>query len=311
MNFRLVEEIPTGASVAFSPLFYNKSSFLKANNDLPQVHYYWLDTHSKIVTGHVAFSLEEGEAISPVKAPFGGIEYSEQLKYEELCTFVIFIERALKEAGIQFLRIHQPPENYQDQSLLNQILMDLDYQAKRERVHHGIQISEAPLVDQMAQMEQRRFRKCFRAGFVFKALESNDLPEVYRSIRRWREFSKKPLSMSWEELQASRKSNPKSYLPFGVFDGKRLVAATIAIQAKDEVLYHFYPAHDPEYNNHSPMVFLVNEMYSWCQKHEVKLLDLGTSYLGNKMNRTLIRFKTHLGAEESRAKIFRKALSSG
>jgi len=310
MGFLLLNRLPVDCEKRYDPIVYNDELFLSSNNDLPQAHYYWVDKTSNFAHAHIAFSLEESEAYSPLKAPFGGVEYSEELEVGQLCTFLIFVEKALALKGLKYLNITQPPENYLEQSKLYEVLKDLNYKTKSKRVYHGIVIDKENLVSKMSTMEQRRLKKCEKAQFRFESLSMDKLSEVYHAIDSWRNKAEKPLSMPWEELRNSRKSNSQMYLPYAVFDNSKMIAATIAIQVNSKVLYHFYPAHDPDYNNFSPMVMLVKGLYDWCKLNEFELLDLGTSYVNNKMNQSLIRFKKHIGGEESKALIFRKVLTS-
>lgn len=309
MGFILLDHLPTGYQEGYLPLVYNSKSFLASNNELPQFHFYWVEKNEKVAYAHVAFSLEESEASSPLKAPFGGVEHADELKSADLCAFLIFVERELKTKGVKYINISQPPGNHGNQKALNEVFNDLKYKIMSERIFHAVPISEKDFTSKMSVMEQRRLNKCVKAGFEFKSIASTKLSEVYNAIATWRGLTQKPLSMEWKVLSHTRKSNPDMYVPFGVYDDKKLIAATIAIQVNSKVLYHFYPAHCPEYNNYSPMVMLVDGLYKWCQTHQIELLDLGTSYVNNKMNQSLVRFKKHLGGEESKALLFRKVLT--
>ncbi len=308
MGYRLVDELPDQSEIRYISFLYNTPQFLNANNDLPQIHYYWYDPVDNSCDAHVAFNLEEGEAISPFKAPFGGIEFNSQLSSEDLMTFLVFVERELKSNGVRFIRVGQCPEAYQDQRVLTQCLKDLQYNVKSERVFQVIPVSSHDLI--MKEMEMRRLRKCNKSGFEFRHLPQNELSRVYTAINDWRNMANKPLSMGRAELDQSRKLNKEAYIPFGIYSNEQLIAATIAIRVNNSILYHFYPAHDPAFNNYSPIVKLVDGMYKWCQNQGVELLDLGTSYVGNKMNQSLYRFKSHIGGMESKGLVFRKALSS-
>ena len=309
MGFRLLREIPDGCKVNTPSLLYNQASFLKSNNDLPQLHFYWVNTSESSIEAHVAFNIEEGEAVSGIKAPFGGLEVSETLAPADLVTFIIFLEKALKEQGIRFLRISQAPSQYFSQEKINAALEDLKYTIKANRKYQLIPVLKEVLNERMRLMEQRRIRKCLKAGFTFRAVKVKNLLSVYSVLNDWRTKSAKPLSMEWSELAMARKQSPEAYLPFGIFDGNKLVAASIAIRVSKDVLYHFYPGHDPDYNNFSPMVMLVDEMHSWCYQNDFKFLDLGTSYVSGKMSQSLFRFKSHIGGIESQALVFRKTLS--
>jgi len=310
MGLILLDHLPTGYQEKYQPIIYNSNSFLAGNNDLPQIHFYWVEKNHRAAYAHVASSIEESEASSPLNAPFGGVEYSDELSLSDLFAFLIFLEKELQNKAIKYIKLSQAPGSYGGQIKLDEVLSDLKYQKKSRRIYHGLPIDETDAKDKMSLMEQRRLKKCVKADFNFKSLPSPKLSEVYNAVATWRDLKDKPLSMEWKVLSHARKSTPGMYLPFGVYDQDKLIAATIAIKVNSKVLYHFYPAHCPEYNNYSPMVMLVNGLYEWCRTHQIDLLDLGTSYVNNRLNQSLVRFKKHLGGEESQAIVYRKVLSS-
>lgn len=310
MGLILLDHLPKGYQEKYRPIIYNSKTFLASNNDLPQIHFYWVEKKAQMAYAHVAFSIEESEASSPLMAPFGGVEYDDDLSTADLCTFLIFVEKELKTKGVLYVNLSQPPQSYGSQENLNEVFIDLKYKIKSKRMFHGISITEKDSISKMSVMEQRRLKKCNKAGFEFKKLPSSKLSEVYNVIAKWRDLKEKPLSMAWNVMSHARKLNPGMYLPFGVYDDDKLIAATIAIKVNSKVLYHFYPAHSADYNNYSPMVMLVDGLYTWCYGNQIELLDLGTSYVNNKINQSLVRFKKHLGGDESQAFVYRKFLPS-
>ena len=83
----------------------------------------------------------------------------------------------------------------------------------------------------------------------------------------------------------------------------------MAIRVRDDILYNFLPASNPSYYAHSPMVMLMAELFGYCQRHRIQLLDLGTSLDGNQQPKPgLMRFKRNLGVRESPKLTFEKVL---
>ncbi|MFT7381527.1 MAG: hypothetical protein ACI9Z3_001415, partial [Roseivirga sp.] len=82
-NLKVVEQSSLIADRQFSQILYTSPKFLEVNNDLPQVHFWLIDTATQIALGHISFSLEEGKALSPAKAPFGGFSLADSLKSDE------------------------------------------------------------------------------------------------------------------------------------------------------------------------------------------------------------------------------------
>jgi Acetyltransferase (GNAT) domain len=114
--------------------------------------------------------------------------------------------------------------------------------------------------------------------------------------------------MSFSELSKTVKALPKSFFMVGVFHDKKMIGACICVQVKAAVVYTFYSAHDSAYDKWSPRVFLLAQLYAWCQKHKIELLDLGTSALKGRPNFPLLDFKLRVGATLTPKYKFRKTL---
>jgi pyruvate/2-oxoacid:ferredoxin oxidoreductase beta subunit len=85
---------------------------------------------------------------------------------------LIFVEKELKKKGAKYINISQPPENHGNQNALNEVLNDLKYKVKSKRIFHGVPITEKDFASKMSVMEQRRLKKCIKAGFEFKSIPS-------------------------------------------------------------------------------------------------------------------------------------------
>lgn len=303
--------IPEGYRKLYSPFLYNLPDFLEANNSLPQLHFYLLDKLDKTVLGHIAFSREEEEVLSPYKAPFGGFELAGTLAGEAVTFFLAEVLRKLKELSIRFVRLKLPPPCYSSGvTLMAESLLDLGFEARRKLEHHVLSVTEEELTLQMATMEQRKLKKARKAGLTFSFEEPNKHDQVFDFIRTHREARGHQLSLGWQALKEMKEQLPDHYLFATVCMQERIVAAAIMVRASASVLYYFFPVHDQAFNHLSPMVFLLNEMYNWAQQQGLAYIDLGTSYIDGKPNSSLIKFKEHMGGKPQESSVFRKALSS-
>ena len=149
-----------------------------------------------------------------------------------------------------------------------------------------------------------------RKVLVFSKLPKHKLANVFDFIKTQRRAKQYAFSMEWSELKLAQKVNPDTYIPFVVTHNEKIVAATIAIKATNEVLYNFSPAHHPDYDQLSPVVLLTEGLYDYGRSEGFIYLDLGTSYLGEEINEGLAQFKSNLGARSYTSFSFRKALSS-
>ncbi len=53
--------------------------------------------------------------------------------------------------------------------------------------------------------------------------------------------------------------------------------------------------HDDAYKQYSPVIAIIEALYTTCQDHSFSMLDLGTSMTQGKPNFSLLDFKTRLG----------------
>jgi len=303
----LKESISSEANFQFTALFYNKSDFHQ--NDLEQVHFY-SEIEEKIVS-HAGFTLSSSTAYAPLRAPFGGLEYAPSLGFQALESILSEVELRLRSKGIKEVIYHQSPSAYQSSELLNSVFEALKYELTEQRIFHTIQISQESLESRMHKMERRKLAACLSAGTVFKELKGDDRIEVFKWVDEHRSALGKPSSMTWRDLKEAFLRNPDFYHTFGVYLNGKLLAATVAVRVSKDSLYHFLPtsvSNLPEYKKYSPMVYLMNSLYEWCQTKDIHLLDLGSSYVKGELKTSLVQFKENMGATPSLAHSWKKVL---
>lgn len=307
----VTEHLPESYTVQYVPGLYNSRTFLDANNSLPQLHFYLIDKELDQTLGHIAFSIEESEATSPFKAPFAGFDLAPGLQSLASTYFLQEVLRRLVERGFRYLKIKMAPGCYQPISpVLLENMKHLGFEEKERQTYHAIPVNDQPLARQIASMEQRRLRKAAKEGLEFKFARKSEFSFFFDFIKRHREAKGHRLSMGWRELRNAIKGNQENYLAAGVYKQEELIAASILIRASGKVIYNFFPANDADFNSLSPMVFLIDSVYTWSQQQGIGWIDLGTSYLGKKENKSLVSFKEHMGGQPFESITFRKTLSS-
>lgn len=311
-GYQLQNTLNSKIEVCYEPYVYNEPSFLRTNNDFIQHHFYWINEEQNEAHAHVAFSVVDNVAYSPHNLPIGGIEVSQELSEDSITEFLRKIEQALKDSGITSIRLHQAPNAYFDHSTTSNALINQGYEIIQHRVFHSIEVNESYLFDRMHKMEQRKIKKCIDAGAEFKELKKSKKVQAFEWIDRFRTLGFKPPSMTWVDLSDVNKRNPKLYKVFGVFMDGHMLAATVVVVVNKNIVYHFMPASHvdfQDYKKFSPMVFLVDNLYKWCQENSIKTLDLGTSYVDMKMKTSLAQFKENIGGKPSEALSWQKTLS--
>ena len=309
-NLKVIEALLDNTQKDFSELLYTQPNFLIGNNQLPQIHFYLLDDTEKTALGHIGFSLEEGAVFSPYRAPFGGFALADNLTSEEVTFFIFEVLRKLKDQRLGSLHLKLPPSCYfKNLNLLEENLSYAGFEITEKLEYQAIPITDQAFELTLASMEVRKLKKCKEAGFEFSRLPKHKLADVFDFVKNQRQEKGYEFSMEWAQMKLAQKLNPEAYIPFGVKDGERIIAATIGILASDSVLYNFSPAHHPEYDQLSPVVLLTEGLYDFCRAENLNYLDLGTSYLNGKINEGLKQFKSHLGGQSFFSFSFRKALS--
>ena len=310
-SLKVSQTIPSGYTQAYPEILYNRPTFLSANNSLPQLHFYLLDSSSKEVLGHIAFSREENEVLSPFRAPFGGFELASDIENESFLFFAAEVLRQLKESHVRFVQLHLPPAAYLPAApTLMKDLQALGFREKKKPAHHIIEVTDESFETKITAMERRKLRKAVSINCRFQIEKRHEYAAIYEFIRMHRSAKGHELSMSWEMLKEVIKGHKQHYVFCSVRLEDQLIAAAIMVRVSENVLYYYIPGHNAEFNSISPMVFLLNGLYDWSQAQGVKSIDLGTSYWANRENKSLATFKKRIGGVPTTGSVLRKALSS-
>lgn len=310
-TYQLHEGLEPETKILYQSAVYSEKSFLSTKTESEQYHFYWVNDNE--AHAHVAFSIVENIAYSPYKLPFGGIEVSQSLSIADIQAFLKEIEIRLRKLKVENIRIHQAPDAYFDQSNIKAAFSEQEFEVIQNRIFHTISVDSSELFDRMHKMEQRKIKKCIDAGAEFRELKKSEKVKSFQWIERFRTLDYKPPSMTWVDLRDVNQRNPKLYKVFGVFIDDYMVAATVVVIVNKKAAYHFMPASHVEFQDYrkfSPMVFLVENLYQWCQAKSIQTLDLGTSYVDMKMKTSLAKFKENIGGKPSEALSWQKTLSS-
>lgn len=310
-SLTVLEQLPEAYKLKYVPLLYNQPAFLSASTALPQLHFYLADSKTRQVLAHIGFGREESEVLSPCRAPFGGVEHAPDLGRMVMLFFLQEVCRRLSLHNVRFVKIKTPPAFYlPEPGLVPESLTTLGFDEKARRKYHAIKVDNVPLADKMAQMERRRLKKAHKEQLTFRFASRQEFSSIYDFIRQQRETRSQSLSLGWQELKMVIRENEGCYFFATVYRQGQLIAASLLVKASSHAIYSFYPAHDIAFNQLSPMVFLLDALYAWCREQSIRYIDLGTSYLGREVNRSLATFKEHMGGQEFVSASFRKALSS-
>lgn len=256
------------------------------------------------------FFIKPDCAVSPAAAPFGSIEFVQTLPDSVLNDVVDALIGEAKPTGVPTFQLVNYPHCYAPEQArrLTAQLVQRGFRVVAANPTFFLPVTENTFENTIDASERRRLRKCQRAGFWFTHWCRPDIGAVTSFLIRTRRQQGYNLTLSPERLYHLIQTFPNQFPVFVVRDGPMIVALTVAVRVRHDILYNFLPASDPDYYTHSPMVLLIDGLFKHCQQKQIRLLDLGVSLDGNHRPKpSLMRFKRNLGAQESPKLIFEKS----
>lgn len=266
-----------------------------------------LEENTGVVKVRIAFHVDADEASSPFRAPFGFLEIYRKISANELIGFFLLIEADLKNRGIRKIQIKSYPEVYDKNfGMVEEILKRLQYSVTQE-VSSIIPVDRRPFDKKIKISERQKLRKA-KQLFSFEKVKRTYLKEIYTFIEGCRNEKNQSLSMSFVELKKAVLNFPRKFSFYRVHDASGTAAAAIVILVNKEILYTFYYAHAKRFDKVSPVVLLMDGIYEGAQEQGIEMIDLGTSMVNGKINRSLLHFKKSIGGQTNRKLIFEKTL---
>jgi hypothetical protein len=303
---------PSGYQSEFETALFNEEKHRLLQSTDNWQSFFILHQKNEQIGAAIHFHVLNGKAHSPLRSPFGSVEFANEIPAEIIFEFLKFIEATLKEQKISTIIIKNYPQAYAETEsiLLHALLINLNYQVVAAEIGSVIEVTtDQPCEDLFNRSAQRRLKKARESGLVAKRLGIDVLENVYGFIQRCRTEKQYPVSMTLLDLQKTIEAFPDRYFLFGVFKEQELVAASITIRIKKNILYDFYHDHAASYDHLSPVVLLVSGIYEFCQHERIALLDLGTSAIEGTPNFPLLHFKRTLGGMPTPKFTFQKTIT--
>lgn len=253
-------------------------------------------TKREEVRARISLNIKDRMALSPVRAPFGSFEIYSRLSSSSLLKFIQFVEAGLVQKGIKHVVIKNWPAMYQPAQArqLYAVLVDKLQFKVSEEVSSIIPVVKSGLRVRMKISERQKARKAEKI-FSFRMCKPDEYKTIYDFILTCRHERGQSLSLSWKEMRNTISKLPDRFMFFKLASAEGIAAAAIVIRVSDNIWYTFYYAHAAKYNKVSPVVHLLECIYKYAVNEKVKLIDLGTSMVHDKVNKSLLHFKESVG----------------
>jgi len=268
----------------------------------------FIEKDSLKVYARILFHVKDGQASSPLKAPFGSVEIFRKLSETQLTDFLEQTLGQLIRLRLKKVVIRSYPELYdlKTSSLLQSILKKLGFEYTEE-VSSIILIDGKPFERKIKISERQKLKKA-SGVFEFKHADRKELNKIYSFIATCRMERSQTLSMTFRGLRKTISVFPERFFLFTVGTKNELAAAAIVIKVSKQIVYTFYYAHAKKYNRISPVVFLIAGIYDFATSKKLKMIDLGTSMIEGHVNRPVLHFKKSIGGVTNKKLTFHKTL---
>lgn len=303
----LAGEIPPFSQPGF---FFNDAGHISQQSTSPCCVITALNQATGQADARCAFFIEPNHAISPAAAPFGSVEFIETLPDAILSNLLDALIDEARLTGVDTLRLVNYPNCYAPEQAkrLTAQLLQRGFQIIAADQTFFLPIASHAFDSTISASERRRLHKCRRAGFQFMHWQYPNIDAVTSFLIRTRRQQGYNLTLTPDQLSTLLRTFPEQFPVFVVSDGPMLIALAITVRVRADILYSFLPASDPDHHVYSPTVLLTEGLYNYCQRHQIRLLDLGLSLGGSHQPKpSLMRFKRNLGAQESSKLTFEKS----
>lgn len=286
---------------SYQGYFFNTPPHLQQQNKGELISFFLRQTKSTKMVAAFHVFIYNGVGYSPGQAPFGGMEFDPTLRLEILDFFWQEISTFLQAQVVHSLHIKLYAQCYQPENaqILQYLWLQHGFSIAEHNLNYHIEINAQALSERLHTSERRRLRKCKTLGYEFGIWVNPDFAWVHQFVHACRQRKGFPVSLSAGALQALYTRFPKHFTLFTLRHQQRIIALATGVQVSSDILYYFLPADDAQYLSASPMVALLEGMYTYAQANNYQMLDLGISTEHSVPNHGLINFKKRMGADAS------------
>lgn len=249
------------------------------------------------VLANCVVHMDGTRAISGYRAPFGSVDYVPGLPEEGLKILLTQVIEEVRESEALQLVIKEPPTVYRENNLVYRCFEKLGFEYYNKEINQVLVVDERPYRERIRQKERNRLNLSEKKGYSMQLLETEQLATAYRLIQETHGRKGFPVTMALDEIIKAFTTMPVNYFAFGLFDADALIAVVLSVKVTPNILYNFFHADKKEYRTASPLVMLLGEVYKFCQKQGIGMLDMGISSVEGRLNPGLFKFKENLGCD--------------
>ena len=288
------------------PHVFNTAAFSTLNAaKTEQLHFLVVGEEGRARYG-ITLGEREGWLLSPFSAPFGGFSFSRTPHLESLDAAAQVLCHYAKERGLR-MRISLPPLFYSPQFLAESatVLSRRSTATHLELNYHFPLSRFADYEACLAHNARKNLRHAEKQEWEFVAVQRDDeegLRQAFDVIRRNREEHGYRLSMTLEEVERTVRQIAADFFLLR-HEGKNVAAAQV-FHVAEGVAQVVYWGDLHAYSSLRTMNMLVYRVFEHYSHTDLRVLDIGTSMLGDAPNFGLCDFKASVGCVASPKMVF-------
>lgn len=280
---------------------FNTPQFALLNaHKTEQLHHLVFEDEGKPRFG-IILGEHEGWLLSPFSAPFGGFSYCRTPHLEGLDAAVESLCAYAKNMGLR-MRITLPPFFYESQFLAETATV-LSRRSVATHIHLNYHFTLSRFTDYekcLARNARKNLRHAEEQEWEFVAVWHDDeegLCQAFDVIRRNRDEHGYRLSMTLDDVLKTVRIIPADF--FLLRHKSVNVAAAQVFHVAEGIAQVVYWGDLHAYSSLRTMNMLVFRVFEHYSRSSLRVLDIGTSMLGDVPNFGLCDFKTAVGCEAS------------
>lgn len=293
-NYQILEQFPSKReeeALGFS-VFARKNYWLLhlSENQLLPVAVY--DENNSLLS-FWCFYRNSRKLITPFNAPFFTPYFSEKGNMNSLCKKVFNYCRAQYDTSMIVTL---------NSDSISELNLDLTPSLKVKNVALASRmiVSDKGFLNQIQQVRKKRKLKSLMSADDFEVLKVDieNWAEIYKENLKWRQEKDHLNFMSGDKMLKSKMQFPDEYQAFQLNKNGILVGTVFFLKVNEKIIYVYSLIINPLFDVAEPSLLLWNAVYEWAQKHDISIIDMGTSMnpIGG-INKNLARYKTFIGGE--------------
>ena len=288
------------------PHVFNTPGFAALNaHKAERLHCLTFSDESRLRYG-IILGEREGWLLSPFSAPFGGFSYCRAPHLESLDAAAECLLDYARKAELR-VRISLPPLFYEPQFVADTAAI-LSSRSVATHIHLNYHFTLSRFADYercLARNARKNLHHAEGQEWEFVSVWRDDedgLRQAYDVIRRNREEHAYPLSMTLDDVLKTVRVIPADF--FLLRHGGENVAAAQVFHVAEGIAQVVYWGDIRVWSPLRTMNMLAFRVFEHYSRSPLRVLDIGTSMLGDAPNFGLCDFKTAVGCEVSPKFVF-------